>query len=80
MENPEQPPIPPQFVALERRIQASFEEFKTKHNQIASGFEELEGKYEELIAEFKEIKEFLTFTSKPYRKFYHKRHLKSKFK
>lgn len=75
-----QPPLPSPFTKMQNEIKASFEEFKKKHNQIAEGMKDLEAQNEELKAEFAEIKEFLTFTSKRYRKFYHKKHLKSKFK
>jgi len=82
IENPEnpQPPLPSPFSKMQQEIKDSFEEFKKKHNTIAKGFKELEARNEELLAEFNEIKEFLTFTSKRYRKFYHKKHLKNKFK
>lgn len=81
MENPNnpQPPVSSPFQKMKKEIQDSFEEFKKKHNELAKGFKELQAENEELRAEFEEIKEFLLFTSRRYRKFYHKKHLKNKF-
>ncbi len=84
IENPNQPkqpqpPIPTPFQKINKEIKASFEKFKTKHNQIAEGMKTQEALMEELQAEFAEIKEFLTFTNKRYRKFLIKEHIKKKY-
>lgn len=86
MENPNNPPQPPvkplptPFTKMQKEIKDSFEEFKKKHNAIALKLEDLIARDEERQAEINEISEFLTFTNKRYRKFFHKKHLKSKFK
>ncbi len=86
IENPNnqpQPPIKPlptPFTKMQKEIKDSFEEFKKKHNAIALKLDELIARDEERQAEINEISEFLTFTNKRYRKFFHKKHLNSKFK
>lgn len=67
------------FEEYQIKIKASFEEFKKKHNQIAESLDKIEKAQSTLNLEIAEIKEFLTFTNKRYRKFYHKKHLKNKF-
>lgn len=85
IENPNQAqppikPLPTPFTKMQDEIKQSFEEFKTKHNAIALKLDELIARDEERQAEINEIIEFLTFTNRRYRKFFHKKHLKSKFK
>lgn len=56
-----------------QQVKDSMEILKANHNKMAA-------KLDEVIKEVNELKEFLTFNNKWYRKFYHKNHLKSKFK
>ena len=74
----EQPPIPPKVPQPSLNMfmdntKKSIEILKNNHNEMAK-------KLDEVIVELNEIKEFLTFNNKRYRKFYHKKHLKNKFK
>lgn len=74
----EQPPIPPKvpqpsLTMFMKNTKQSVEILKNNHNEMAN-------KLDEVIVEINELKEFLTYTNKWYRKFYHKKHLKNKFK
>ncbi len=75
-----QPPRPNPFVKFQEEIKQSFETFKAKHNEIAETLTKLEEKFTELNEKYNELSEFLTFNNKRYRKFFHKKHLKNKFK
>ena len=56
-----------------QQVKDSMEILKANHNKMAA-------KLDEIIKEVNEMKEFLTFNNKWYRRFYHKKHLKNKFK
>lgn len=75
-ENSERPggPIQPSPITMfMKNTKESVEILKNNHNKMAD-------KLNDTIKEINEIKEFLTFNNKRYRKFYHKKHLKNKFK
>lgn len=73
----EQPPpqqqVPSTLQMFMKNTKESVEILKNNHNKMAD-------KLNDTIKEINEIKEFLTFNNKRYRKFYHKKHLKNKFK
>lgn len=75
-----QPPKLSPFSKFNVDVKKSFEEFKEKHNQIANTLTKLEKEFADLKINLEEITEFLTFTNRKYRRFFHKKHLKNKFK
>ncbi len=56
-----------------KQVKDSMEILKDNHNKMAE-------KLNDVVQEINEMKEFLTYTNKWYRKFYYKKHLKTKFK
>ena len=75
-QQPQQQPNPAlELPAMQftQQVKESIEILRDNHNKMAE-------KLNTVIEEINQLKEFLTYNNKSYRKFYHKIHLKSKFK